>query len=162
MSEILYFAYGSNLDDGQMRVRCPGARERCRATLAGHRLVFGGFSQRWGGAVANIVPAATSQVNGLVYELTAADLLALDGFEGHPHKYERRPTTVSVVGGQEIVACTYVMQPTFFVPGRPPDGYFEAIYGAYRRLGFDHGPLVQAASREAEDTATRSSADRGR
>jgi gamma-glutamylcyclotransferase len=149
MTETLYFAYGSNLDNGQMKVRCPGAREVSVASLAGHRLTFGGFSQRWGGAVANIVPAGDRQVNGLVYSLTPADLLALDGFEGHPHKYERRPTAVSVAGGRELVVCTYIMQPSFFVPGRPPDGYFEAIFSAYRRLGFELTPLLEAAAREA-------------
>jgi hypothetical protein len=37
-----YFAYGSNLDERQMRARCPEAALLCRATLDNHALVFGG------------------------------------------------------------------------------------------------------------------------
>ena len=33
MASVLYFAYGSNLDDAQMRERCVNARVVGRATL---------------------------------------------------------------------------------------------------------------------------------
>lgn len=156
MSKHLYFAYGSNLDDAQMATRCPGARALHVASLAGHRLVFGGFSQRWGGAVANVEPHLGGHVMGLVYELTAADLVSLDGFEGHPHKYERRPVSVRVPppgalavaqDERDWMVSAYFMQPSFFTPGRPPDGYFGAIFAAYQRLGFDAEPLLEAGAR---------------
>ncbi len=52
MKRTLYFAYGSNLSEAQMRARCPGARPAGRAALHGYRLAFAGYSALWGGAVA--------------------------------------------------------------------------------------------------------------
>jgi len=69
MTRVLYFAYGSNLDDAQMRERCANARVLGRATLPNYALVFGGFSHRWGGAVASVVRAKGACVEGLLYEL---------------------------------------------------------------------------------------------
>ncbi|MDY0002073.1 MAG: gamma-glutamylcyclotransferase family protein [Polyangia bacterium] len=41
MKPVLYFAYGSNLDQAQMRRRCPTAAPIGPATLDGWRLAFG-------------------------------------------------------------------------------------------------------------------------
>ena len=46
MKTVLYFAYGSNLDEGQMLERCPGAKTMGHATLPNHALTFGGFSHK--------------------------------------------------------------------------------------------------------------------
>ena len=70
MNPVLYFAYGSNLDDAQMRDRCADARVVGRATLPNYALVFGGFSHRWGGAVAS-VGILTSQY-GVMFALRLA------------------------------------------------------------------------------------------
>ncbi len=56
MNETLYFAYGSNLDQQQMRKRCPGARVLAPGVLRGYRIAFGNHSVKRGGAVATIVP----------------------------------------------------------------------------------------------------------
>ena len=79
MSELLYFAYGSNLDADQMRERCPASRTRFRARLPDHRLDFTHYSTRWSGGAADVVPAAHSQVWGVVYE--RVDFALLDRFE---------------------------------------------------------------------------------
>ena len=54
MTLMLYFAYGSNLDEAQMRARCPGARRVARAVLPHHALHFGNWSERWQGSVASV------------------------------------------------------------------------------------------------------------
>jgi hypothetical protein len=38
--KILYFAYGSNLNEKQMMKRCPAARKLCSASLGGAELGF--------------------------------------------------------------------------------------------------------------------------
>ncbi|HEU4539435.1 MAG TPA: gamma-glutamylcyclotransferase family protein, partial [Polyangiaceae bacterium] len=96
---MLVFSFGSNLDEAQMRRRCPSARPVGRARLPGHALVFGGFSGRWGGAVASVVRARGQAVEGVLYALLAADLAALDAFEGHPFVYERTARLVTAEGG---------------------------------------------------------------
>lgn len=78
-SELLYFAYGSNLDAEQMSQRCPGARVRFRARLPHHRLDFTHYSVRWSGGAADVVPESDSTVWGVVYE--RVDLQLLDRFE---------------------------------------------------------------------------------
>src|SRR5689334_9259933 len=74
MRQVIVFAYGSNLDDQQMRSRCASAQIEARAVLPNHALAFGGFSQRWGGAVASIVPEPGAHVEGLLYRITSPDL----------------------------------------------------------------------------------------
>ena len=58
---IYYFAYGSNLNRSEMRVRCPGAKPLTPATLAGWRLTFRG--------VADIEPAHDAAVPGALWRL---------------------------------------------------------------------------------------------
>jgi len=67
MGQVLYFAYGSNLDDEQMRSRCASAQPVARAVLPNYALAFGGFSHRWDGAVASVVRARGARVEGLIY-----------------------------------------------------------------------------------------------
>lgn len=82
MSQLLYFAYGSNLDPEQMTSRCPSARGLGRARLRDHRLDFTYFSMRWSGGSADVVPHSGDNVWGALYELEPADLARLDRFEG--------------------------------------------------------------------------------
>lgn len=81
MNTILYFAYGSNLDEDQMRARCPTSRMSFRARLRNHRLDFTYFSTRWLGGSADVLPHSGESVWGVVYELSPEELNQLDGFE---------------------------------------------------------------------------------
>jgi gamma-glutamylcyclotransferase len=139
----LYFAYGSNLDEAQMRARCPGAQCVGTAVLPDHALVFDGHSRLWGGAVANVVPAASARVHGLVYRLEHADLVALDRYEGHPHSYTRVVKAVLVHPETVHEVAVYLRPLGKFAVGSPPDSYYYVLRRAYERLGFDLGPLTQ-------------------
>jgi cation transport regulator ChaC len=144
MGQVLYFAYGSNLDDAQMRERCASARVVGRATLPNHALVFGGFSHRWGGAVASAVRTKGASVEGLLYELGDVDLRALDRFEGHPFAYERVVKLVLDEHGRRRRATTYIQPEDGFEAWTPPRAYFSVLWRAYGRLGFDFEPLARA------------------
>jgi gamma-glutamylcyclotransferase (GGCT)/AIG2-like uncharacterized protein YtfP len=146
---MLVFAYASNLDAAQMRARCPSARALCRARLKGHALTFGGVSARWGGAVASVVRARGHAVEGLLYALTAADLEALDGFEGRPWMYERRAHVVTTEGGARRRAFVYALRALGPGPRPPAPRYVEVVVQAYERLGFDPLPLVHAVAGRA-------------
>lgn len=145
MNPVLYFAYGSNLDDAQMRERCANARVVGRATLPNYALVFGGFSHRWGGAVASVVRAKGACVEGLLYELGNVDLRELDRFEGHPFAYERVIRWVRDESGGRRRVMTYLQPEDGFEAWAPPLGYFTVLWHAYARLGFDVEPLARAA-----------------
>lgn len=135
----LYFAYGSNLDQDQMARRCPGAYLLGPAILPGHRLTFGGFSRRWGGAVASIAPDRRFHVPGLVYGCSPADIARLDDFEGHPNQYRRQLMRVVRDGGQPVVAFVYVK--TVMREEAPAAKYLRVIEAAYERWGWDRRGL---------------------
>ena len=144
MNQVMYFAYGSNLDGRQMRARCASAEPEARAVLPNHALAFGGFSRRWGGAVATIVPADGAQVEGLLYRLPPTDLLTLDRYEGCPVAYLRLAKMVTDEHGRRRRAQVYVQPGGGLGLWPPPQGYTRVIRRAYRRLGFDTGRLAAA------------------
>ena len=144
MNQVMYFAYGSNLDGRQMRARCASAEAEARAFLPNHALAFGGFSRRWGGAVATIVPARGAQVEGLLYRLPPTELSTLDRYEGCPIAYHRLAKMVTDEHGRRRRAEVYVQPSGGLALWAPPAGYARVIRRAYRQLGFDTGRLAVA------------------
>jgi hypothetical protein len=143
---MLYFAYGANLDEDVLRLRCPGARRVGCAVLHDHALIFDGHSRQWGGAVANVVPTWGARVEGVLYELGDSDVAALDRIEGHPLSYARLVTTV-IAARQPREAALYCRPLDKFPRGAPPDAYYRVLSTAYERLGFDRAVLAAAAGR---------------
>jgi gamma-glutamylcyclotransferase len=146
---MLYFAYGSNLDEAQMRARCPGAVRAGRAVLANHALTFGGWSVRWGGAVASVKRAPGDEVEGLLYQLDGDNLGRLDRFEGCPRSYARVARLVTDDQGSRRRVNVYLQPDDDFCAGPPARDYLAVLRRAYRRLGFD----LQALARAALDAA---------
>lgn len=144
MNAFLYFAYGSNLDEAQMRRRCPGSRLVGAAVLNNHALCFAGYSPNWGGSVASITPRSGFYTPGALYTLTARDLRALDTFEGHPVVYQRVRKRVTLPSGRFAYAVTYVHRLNGFAI-EPGPKYLSVIKRAYKRHGFDKQPLTIAA-----------------
>ena len=138
------FSYGSNLDTEQMRARCPRAAPLTSATLEGFRLVFGGHSERWGGAVATLRPDKGGRVQGVLYRVPPRDLDRLDAVEGHPRFYHRAATWVRDARGRKRRVQLYVL-PNIGQAQRPAARYFKVILAAYHELGFDTRALFAAA-----------------
>jgi hypothetical protein len=99
---VVYFAYGSNLDDAQMRTRCPSAVPGAKATLPRHRLIFCGHCRGWGGGVASLVRDGRSAFAGRLYRLQLADLARLDRFEGCPAAYRRVHRVVKLANERRV------------------------------------------------------------
>jgi gamma-glutamylcyclotransferase len=145
MTMVLYFAYGSNLDEAQMRERCPAAQRVARATLRGHVLTFGGFSHKWNGAVASVRRARGAEVAGLLYAIDPDTLQLLDRFEGYPFAYERVVRYVVDEHGRRRRAQVYLQPEDGFEPWSPRPEYLAVLVRAYRRLGFSRRSLAAAA-----------------
>ena len=129
-----YFAYGSNMDVAQMQSRVPGATVLGTGFLSGHAFTFSGYSERWSGAVANVVKKARSRVFGVVYELPPFGLAKLDRFEGYPHAYQRKTATITLTqGGKVGVVLYYKRDPRPLSPPNPR--YVTLILAALRRHG---------------------------
>ena len=105
---MYYFAYGSNLNQKQMRERCPGSKPKLVAVLPNYKLVFVGWSRQWRGGVASIKPFRGERVLGAIYELSDRDLKRLDKYEGYPGNYNRLKVTVFDEDGEPIEAMTYI------------------------------------------------------
>ena len=143
----LAFAYGSNLEVTQMRARCPSAERLEPAMLRQARLVFRGYSTRWGRAVATLVWDPASVVYGALYRLEPADLARLDAFEGAPFVYQRMRVSLCDVYGRRRRAQAYIRKKG----GRaraPAPQYLTTILRAYDALGFDTAPVLRAAFSE--------------
>ncbi len=79
----LYFAYGSNMDEFQMRERCPSAKFRFVAKLRNHELCFPRESRGRRGGVSSIEPSLRKVVWGVVWAVSEADLRKLNSCEGY-------------------------------------------------------------------------------
>ena len=89
-----YFAYGSNMDEKQMKERCPNSKRIGKGILADHKIGFTRFSKKRDSAVADILVSTGDLVWGIIYELTENDLAKLDVVEGHPRAYVRKKMTI--------------------------------------------------------------------
>ena len=139
------FAYGSNLDEHQMKQRCPDSEVVGRATLPNHAILFGGYSARWQGPVASLGRLAGAEVAGLLYRVHEADLARLDGCEGVPFAYERVTKVVVDERGRKRRAQVYLLAGDVAI-GAPGASYYGVIRSAYARLGFDDRILRKATA----------------
>ena len=132
----MYFAYGSNLSQAQMGVRCPMAKGLGVAVLEGHRLSFTAFSRLWSGGVADVVETVGDKVWGLLYELMPEDLAALDTYEGYPHLYDRRLLPVVREANHSAVEAWvyFVVNKQDFVT--PAAKYLAVLVECSKELGF--------------------------
>ena len=115
---IFYFAYGSNMDEGQMRERCPGARLVSSAVLNNYRLDFTIFSPKRKCGCADVVSAPGHKVYGLVYSISEEELVRLDGYENVPVAYKRSIAKVTLATGE--AQNTFVYEVADKKPFRAP------------------------------------------
>jgi hypothetical protein len=80
--QMLYFAYGSNMDPEQIKTRCPDAEFVGIGALPDHALCFPRQSINRNCGVSSVAPLAGHDTWGVVYRLTPGDLAALDANEG--------------------------------------------------------------------------------
>ena len=115
----LYFAYGSNLWQEQMRKRCPDHREIGNGVLRGYRWII---TTR---GYANVVASQADEVHGKVYGISAADELNLDRYEGVQHGAYRKEMLKAEVDGRGQNCLVYV--DPVKEEGRPREEYVERL-----------------------------------
>jgi gamma-glutamylcyclotransferase (GGCT)/AIG2-like uncharacterized protein YtfP len=126
-----------------MQRRCGAFEVGGIGILPDHRLAFAGWSTRWQGAVATIVPKRDSQVPGVLFRVGPLALEALDRFEGHPFAYRRATVRVFGPGDKWRAAEAYAIERP--VEGAPGPEYLDVIKQAYRAWGFDRVARFRAA-----------------
>ena len=121
-------AYGSNLNLGQMKYRCPKARQLGSFYLPNYRLVFRG--------VADIEP--TKDSDSLlpigIWQITEECEKALDIYEGVKRELYRKEYINGIL--------TYRMNNTEIYP--PSKDYFTSILIGYNNFGLNPSHLYDA------------------
>ena len=112
---LLYFAYGANMNIESMAFRCPAARPVQTLCMRDWRLRF--YSH------ATIEPCVGAEVAGVLWQITPECEVALDIFEGHPVYYTKR---IWQQDGQEFFF--YEMQ---YPQGHSSPGYIKDIARSY-------------------------------
>ena len=85
---MLYFAFGSNLNQKQMKRRCKDSKYIGCYSLKNYKLVFRNYY--YGGGVADIQKNKNSTVLGAIYEISKKDEKALDVYEDFPKTYIKK------------------------------------------------------------------------
>jgi len=111
---VYYFAYGSNMNWSQMQRRCGSAKFVCVARLPNYQFGITRHSRLRNCGTANVFPHPDAIVWGIVYEVSEADLIVMDGFEDG---YRREFLSVSPVNGApSITVLVYVAEIEVNVP----------------------------------------------
>ena len=90
-----YLAYGSNLNVGQMKFRCPTARIIGTSVIKDYELLFKGSIT---GSYLTIEKKKGARVPVAVWETQESDELALDRYEGCPQFYYKTEMLVPIKG----------------------------------------------------------------
>ena len=138
----LYVAYGSNMNIGQMKHRCPTAKVVTSLFLEGYRLRFMGGRHN---AIATIEPSTDDLVPITVWEIFPKDEQSLDIYEGYPHLYHKETLKLKL-GKKTVSAMVYIINGERMFYGRPSREYFETIREGYISAGFDPKLLHQAVA----------------
>ena len=140
-----YLAYGSNLNIAQMRFRCPDAMIVGTAVIQDYELLFKGSKS---GAYLTIERKDGAQVPVGVWEVSPADELRLDLYEGFPTFYYKKEIRLPVkdrhTGKTKLRdAFVYIMHEER-KRGIPTGAYMHTCFAGYRDFGFDTA-LLHAA-----------------
>lgn len=151
---LQYFAYGSNTDPQRFRKRVGPWISRRRAWLEDHRLRFADSVRSEGGGGAVIDSHAGGRVWGVLFEITAAQLDAMDREEFDPSRDTarsgRRTTVVVQTENGPVEAEVYTVE-----DGgdwcAPSAAYLGHILTGLRDAGHDERVLEQVrdVAREA-------------
>ena len=145
MEKRYYLAYGSNLNVRQMRMRCPTARMIGTATIEDYRLMFKGSKT---GSYLTIEPEEGCSVPVGVWEVSEADELALDRYEGFPTFYYKKELELPITGirtekVRRRKAFVYIMHEDRLL-GVPSNMYMRICMEGYMDFGFNYDTLWEA------------------
>ena len=124
---MLYFAFGSNLNQKQMKRRCKDSKYIGCYSLKNYKLVFRNYFL--GGGVADIQKDKNSTVLGAIYKISKKDEKELDVYEDYPKTYIKK--YFKILGKK--VMFYYMPKKTMHVP--PSKRYLNLIIQGYKDCG---------------------------
>ncbi len=161
MSQVEYFAYGSNLSIRQLRDRGVSIKNSENVELPGWKLAFTIYSDPWDGGVGDILPSEEDIAEGVVYHIDEESLKKLDHYEGRKLKdgmevgmYRRQYIPVKKENGWETV-LTYVvnrsMEHKLEVDIKPSKEYLETIISGAENHGLSDRYIEKLKHIECKD-----------
>ena len=136
------FSYGSN-SPRQLAERLGHAVKGRAAFVEGHLRAFRGWSNRWEGGVATLIPGR-GKTFGYIAEVTPDDLAILDRYEGvATGNYRRANMQVTTNDGEKVQAIAYLASST--EKNAPSRAYKRAVaetIGAFWEG--ENGPVTEA------------------
>jgi gamma-glutamylcyclotransferase (GGCT)/AIG2-like uncharacterized protein YtfP len=128
---MLYFAYGSNLDQFQMKRRCPDTTAVGSGELENYRFIINSRGY------ASVIPESGASVKGRVWHLSMTDVEQLDHYEGVQYGTYLKSMNCKINMGEEYVeTLIYIASCDTFGPPRPD--YLENIIDMAGFLKFDN------------------------
>ena len=131
---MLYFAFGSNLNQKQMKRRCKDSKYLGCYSLKNYKLVFRNYFL--GGGVADIQKDKNSTVLGAIYKISKKDEKELDVYEDYPKTYIKK--YFKILGKK--VMFYYMPKKTKHVP--PSKRYLNLIIQGYKDCGYKNNYIV--------------------
>ncbi|WP_081722318.1 gamma-glutamylcyclotransferase family protein [Geminisphaera colitermitum] len=156
LSELLYFAYGADMNGEQLALRGVRPAVVSIARLPGHRVEFFGYSRTWDGGMETVVTSPGADVWGVLYQLSFQDGEVLDVWQDARQDgggaYFHYPTEVIDKDGRGHLVLLY-KKDVLGAPQPPSRDYLEfVVQGAVERgLPASYvNELRQKASKAAE------------
>jgi len=134
---MLYFAYGSNLNMGDMKRRCLDSVPLSKVKLKNYTLVFNTY--------ADIIENGGDFLEGAIYEVSDMDIINLDEYEEFPELYEKIEVEAEDEDGKKYKALAYIMVNKG--AAEPDERYFQSIAEGYRDWGLKPEPLEAARNK---------------
>jgi gamma-glutamylcyclotransferase (GGCT)/AIG2-like uncharacterized protein YtfP len=153
-SNILYFAYGSNLNAADLHLWCnrkgcayPLGEKFASAYLPDMELVFNYASPERDGGVLNIRHRLGQATPGVLFQIPSGDFSALDKKESAPHVYKQLQVTALTEDGRAHDAIAYQVHPNLTEGGfiAPDYDYLHVVMDGLAFHGIDDRMLKAAA-----------------
>ena len=132
----IYAAYGSNMNEEQMKKRCPQSELMGIGWLKDYKLMFKTH--------ANVTPSNGDKVPVMLWKISEKDEKSLDSWEGvYSGSYVKRELEVEYEG-EKIKALFYIMNEENKPNLLPTADYFNLIYSGYKKFNLSCEPLFKA------------------
>lgn len=131
---MLYFAFGSNLNQKQMKRRCRDSKYIGCYSLKNYKLVFRNYFL--GGGVADVEKKNNSSVLGAIYKISKKDERELDIYEDFPKTYIKKYFRLL---GKKVM---FYYMPKKTKQILPSKRYLNLIIQGYKDCGYRNNYIV--------------------
>ena len=128
MSNLYYFAYGSNMNSERVRARGLEYSQVLSGQLSGYELSFNKYSAKREGSAANITKQENAVTEGVLYLLSGEEqIIQMDPFEGFPDHYSRELLSIATKS-EPVKAWVYIANQRFIRENLlPPRWYLNHL-----------------------------------